>query len=374
MFMDFEDRLEQMRSKVGQLAGDLATEEATKNALVMPFIKDILGYDVFNPLEVIPEFTADQGIKKGEKVDYAVKQHGSIQILIECKRAGDELGFKHASQLYRYFSVTEARIAILTNGIRYQFFTDLDAANRMNKNPFMEVDFTNFNWRLSDEIRKLSKNDFDLGDVITAAGELKYTNRIKKLIAEEFSQPSEEFVVLFAGKVYDGRLTQKAKEEFRDIVQRATAQFLNDNLNERLKGAVRDDYTQRSSALNRQEETEQEEGQGPQIETTAEELQGFYIVRAILSDQVDINRITERDTLSYFGVLLDDNNRKPICRLHFNRSQKYIGLFDKDKKETRYPIRSPTDIFQYKGQLREAIGYYDVPDTDEDPESEMVGS
>src|SRR5690606_11868372 len=130
--------------------------------------------------------------------------------LIECKRAGDELGFKHASQLYRYFSVTEARIAILTNGIRYQFFTDLDAANRMNKNPFMEVDFTNFNWRLSDEIRKLSKNDFDLGDVITAAGELKYTNRIKKLIAEEFSQPSEEFVVLYAGKVYVGRLTQKA--------------------------------------------------------------------------------------------------------------------------------------------------------------------
>ncbi|MBA4720317.1 MAG: type I restriction enzyme HsdR N-terminal domain-containing protein [Alcanivorax sp.] len=372
--MDFEDRLEQMRSKVGQLAGDLATEEATKNALVMPFIKDILGYDVFNPLEVIPEFTADQGIKKGEKVDYAVKQHGSIQILIECKRAGDELGFKHASQLYRYFSVTEARIAILTNGIRYQFFTDLDAANRMDKNPFMEVDFTNFNWRLSDEIRKLSKNDFDLGDVITAAGELKYTNRIKKLIAEEFSQPSEEFVALFAGKVYDGRLTQKAKEEFRDIVQRATAQFLNDNLNERLKGAVRDDYTQRSSALSRQEETEQEEGQGPQIETTAEELQGFYIVRAILSDQVDINRIAERDTLSYFGVLLDDNNRKPICRLHFNRSQKYIGLFDKDKRETRHPIRSPTDIFQYKEQLRVTIGYYDVSDTGQDLESEMAGS
>ncbi len=357
MSMDFEDRLEQMRAKVGQLAGELSTEEATKNALVMPFIKDILGYDVFNPLEVIPEFTADQGIKKGEKVDYAVKQNGLVQILIECKRAGDELGFKHASQLYRYFSVTDARIAILTNGVRYQFFTDLDAANRMDKNPFMEIDFANFNWRLSDEIRKLSKNDFDLGDVINAAGELKYTNRIKKLVAAQFSNPSEEFVALFASQVYDGRLTQRTKEDFREIVQKATAQFLNDNLNDRLKGAVRDDYTQRPEPTTREDDSEE---QGPQVETTAEELQGFYIVRAILSDQVDINRIIDRDTLSYFGVLLDDNNRKPICRLHFNRAQKYIGLFDENKKETRHPISAPTDIFQYKDQIRTTISYYDT--------------
>ncbi|TMW13512.1 restriction endonuclease [Alloalcanivorax gelatiniphagus] len=355
--MDFEDRLEQMRAKVGQLAGELSTEEATKNALVMPFIKDILGYDVFNPLEVIPEFTADQGIKKGEKVDYAVKQNGLVQILIECKRAGDELGFKHASQLYRYFSVTDARIAILTNGVRYQFFTDLDAANRMDKNPFMEIDFANFNWRLSDEIRKLSKNDFDLGDVINAAGELKYTNRIKKLVAEQFSNPSEEFVTLFASQVYDGRLTQRTKEDFREIVRKATAQFLNDNLNDRLKGAVRDDYTQRPEPSMRDGSDEE---QGPQVETTAEELQGFYIVRAILSDHVDINRIIDRDTLSYFGVLLDDNNRKPICRLHFNRAQKYLGLFDENKKETRHPISAPTDIFQYKDQIRHTIGYYDT--------------
>lgn len=356
MSMDFEDRLEQMRTKVGQLAGELGTEEATKNALVMPFIKDILGYDVFNPLEVIPEFTADQGIKKGEKVDYAVKQSGSIQILIECKRAGDSLGFKHASQLYRYFSVTEARIAILTNGVRYQFFTDLDAANRMDKNPFMEIDFQNFNWRLSDEIRKLSKNDFDLSDVINAAGELKYTNRIKRLIAEQFREPSDDFVAMFASQVYEGRLTQKTKEDSRDIVQRATGQFLNDSLNERLKGAVKDDYAVRPSPPPSEEPLPDE---GPQVETTAEELQGFYIVRAILSDEVDINRIIERDTLSYFGVLLDDNNRKPICRLHFNRSQKYLGLFDSEKVETRHPINTPTDIFQFKDRLRETIGFYD---------------
>lgn len=157
----------------------------------MPFIMEILGYDVFNPLEVVPEFTADQGIKKGEKVDYAITKDGTVQILVECKRTCDPLGANHASQLYRYFSVTDARVAILTNGIKYQFYTDLDSPNRMDKAPFLELDFMNFNWRHTDELRKLSKADFDLSDVINAAGELKYTNKIKRLIAEEFNEPSE---------------------------------------------------------------------------------------------------------------------------------------------------------------------------------------
>lgn len=357
MSMDFEDRLEQMQARVAQLAGTLDTEEATKNALVMPFIREILGYDVFNPTEVVPEFTADQGIKKGEKVDYAVKQDNSVQLLIECKRAGDELGFKHASQLYRYFSVTDARIAVLTNGVRYQFFTDLDSPNRMDKNAFMEIDFANFNWRFAEELRKMSKNDFDISDVINTAGELKYTNRIKRLVAQEFREPSDDFVAFFAGQVYDGRLTQKTKDDFRETVQRATTQFINDSLNERLKGAVREDFSARPEPEPAEEA--QEESDTPQIETTAEELQGFYIVRAILSELVPISRIADRDTLSYFGVLLDDNNRKPICRLHFNRSQKYLGLFDSEKNETRHPIDSPTDIFRFKDEIRRTIGFYD---------------
>lgn len=358
MAADFEDRLEGMQVKVMQLRGALDTEEATKNALVMPFIKDILGYDVFNPLEVTPEFTADQGIKKGEKVDYAIKRDGVVQILVECKKAGAPLSFNHASQLFRYFSVTEARIAILTNGLQYQFFTDLDAPNRMDKAPFMEIDFTNFNWRLVDELRKISKNDFDLDDVLTVAGELKYTNRIKRIVGQEFASPSDELVALLATRVYDGRLTQKVKDEFRDIVQRALGQFVNEHINERLKGAVRDDYSERPASSEVQKEQPEDQG-GAQVETTAEELQGFYIVRAILSEYVDINRIVERDTLSYFGVLLDDNNRKPICRLHFNRSKKYIGLFDENKNETRFAIEAPTDIFNFKDELRRAVGYYD---------------
>lgn len=358
MSASFEDRLEEMQIKAMQLRGALATEEATKTALILPFIKDILGYDIFNPHEVIPEFTADQGIRKGEKVDYAIKCDGVVRILVECKRAGAPLSFDHASQLFRYFAVTEARIAILTNGLQYQFFTDLDAPNRMDKTPFMEIDFTNFNWRLVEELRKISRSNFDIDDVLTVAGELKYTNRIKKIVSQEFESPSDELIALLATRVYDGRLTQKVKDEFRDIVKRALGQFVNEHINERLKGAVRDDYSQRPSSAEVQPEQVPEKG-GAQVETTAEELQGLYIVRAILSEHVNINRIVERDTLSYFGILLDDNNRKPICRLRFNRSQKYIGLFDEKKNETRFPIEGPADIFRFKEELRRTVGFYD---------------
>lgn len=256
------------------------------------------------------------------------------------------------------FSVTNARIAILTNGIHYQFFTDLDEPNRMDKSPFMEIDFSDFNWRLAGELQKLSKSDFDLAHVINSAGELKYTNKVKQLIASEFTEPSEKFVSLFASQVYEGRLTQSIKDAFKETVQKAAIQFLNDNLNSRLKGAIRDDHIQAVSTTD-QPLTATSEEQAPQIETTVDELQGFYIVRAILADTVDIKRIVDRDTLSYFGILLDDNNRKPICRLRFNRSQKYLGLFDEAKNETRHPIGSLTDIYKFKDHLHKTLTFYD---------------
>src|ERR1044071_7269994 len=123
--MSFVEQLQALAIKTEKLCPVLETEEATKNALVMPLIH-MLGYDIFDPTEVIPEFTADVGIKKGEKVDYAVKKDGRLVMLFECKHCGAELNLKHASQLFRYFAVTEARIGVLTNGIIYQFYTDLE--------------------------------------------------------------------------------------------------------------------------------------------------------------------------------------------------------------------------------------------------------
>ncbi|MFL0806984.1 MAG: type I restriction enzyme HsdR N-terminal domain-containing protein [Oceanobacter sp.] len=354
--MDFVERLQSLSKKIEQVSGNLATEEATKNALVMPFLHSVLGYDVFNPDEVIPEFTADAGTKKGEKVDYALVKNGEIQILIECKKYGEKLTAKHASQLFRYFSVTSSRLAILTNGSEYQVFTDLDAPNKMDEKPFLILDLEDLDEHLIPELKKLTKSSFDVESVVGAAGELKYLSQIKRILEDQFSEPEEEFVRFFASRVYDGVLTAKVKNQFSGITAKALAQFLNDSINDRLKSAI-DSTVQHSISDSDIEENTADEPES-KIVTTEEELEGFNIVRAVLRQKLPVDRISHRDTQSYFGVLLDDNNRKPLCRLHFNAKQKYIGIFDDGKKETRHPIDSVEGIFDFCDQLLNTVDYY----------------
>ncbi|WP_300458870.1 type I restriction endonuclease [Desulfobacula sp.] len=159
--MSFDEKISALAEKIPSLINHLETEEATKNALIMPFIA-ALGYDVFNPKEVVPEFVADHGTKKGEKVDYAIIQENEVIILIECKQAKYNLCDANMSQLFRYFTVTKSRIAILTNGINYLFFSDLEAPNKMDSRPFLELDMLNLRKNLLAEVKKLGKEKFDL--------------------------------------------------------------------------------------------------------------------------------------------------------------------------------------------------------------------
>lgn len=348
--MDFIDQLKALAGKVPALCDILQTEEATKNALVMPFIR-ILGYDIFDPMEVVPEFIADVGIKKGEKVDYAIKKDGKIIMLFECKHCGGDLSIKHASQLFRYFTVTEARVGVLTNGVVYRFFTDLEAPNKMDDKPFLEVNMLDLNDAVVAELKKLTKPAFNIDDLMTAAGELKYTREIKKLLAEQMENPSDEFVKFCASKVFDRPLTPKWREYFHGLTKRGFTQLVAERINERLKSAMTGE-----TGMSSEESTAQNDGQ---VETTAEELEGFYLIKSLLRDVVDPNRIVHRDTQSYMGILLDDNNRKPIARLHFNRSRKYLGVFDENRKEERVPIDSLNDIFQHADKIRRVFAFYE---------------
>ncbi|WP_163392906.1 type I restriction endonuclease [Enterovibrio norvegicus] len=360
--MDFIERLQALSKKVSQVSDNLATEEATKNALVMPFLHSVLGYDVFDPNEVVPEFTADTGTKKGEKVDYALMKEGVVQILIECKKYGDPLSTKHANQLFRYFSVTNARIAILTNGSQYQFYTDLDAPNKMDEKPFLTLDLEELDEHVVPEIKKLTKSSFDVESVVDAAGELKYLNQIKKVLTEQFQEPEEDFVKFFTSKVYEGVQTAKVKNQFLEITTKALKQFLNDSINARLKSAMGGDVKESISTFEdaiEQSIDDKDIEEKSKVQTTEEELEGFNIIRAILRQKVEVQRIHSRDTQSYFGVLLDDNNRKPLCRLWFNTKQKYIGIFDDQRNETRHPIESVDDIFNFSEQLQSTISLYE---------------
>lgn len=361
--MDFSERLEALATKVRNQANAVETEEATKNAFVMPFISSILGYDVFDPLEVVPEFTADVGTKRGEKIDYAIVHDNEVQILIECKASLGELKLEHASQLFRYFATTNARLAVLTNGVVWQFYTDLDAPNRMDSKPFLVLDLRDIDDTLIPEIQKICKDSFDLESIINAAEELKYLGDLKRQIAGEFKSPSDEWVKFFTARVYDRPFTARVREQFTALVDKAGKQFLTEQVNDRLKAALGAGVVAKSDAIVESRITsepvvEEDLKKDSEIETTLEELEGYQIIKAIACAKVKPHRVTHRDQKSYFGVLLDDNNRKPIVRLHFNTKQKYVGVFDENKVETRRPIDSLDDLYEHADAIHETLERY----------------
>ena len=349
--MELQTQLKQLADKINQLKDKIETEESTKHAFVLPFI-NTLGYDTFNPLEVVPEYVADIGIKKGEKVDYAIVQNGDPIMIIECKNWKENLSV-HGSQLFRYFHVSKTRFALLTNGIQYQFFTDLDEQNKMDEKPFFEFDMASLKDSAVNEIAKFHKSNFDINKILDNASSLKYIKEIRKQIDIEIEKPSTEFTRLFTSKVYNGRLTEKVMEEFTELVQKAFGQLIGEKINERLHFAL-------NKEVIIQEKDQIEEPEATRVNTTDEELEAYRIVVAILRRKLPTSRIVYRDTQSYFGILLDDNNRKPLCRLHLNGGKKYIGLFNNDKNENRQPLENIDDIYNYENELLETVGLYEV--------------
>lgn len=348
--MDLHNHLNAIADKAEQLKDKIETEESAKHAFTLPFI-NALGYDTFDPTEVVPEFTADIGLKKGEKVDYAIFQNGSPILIIECKHWKQDLNV-HSSQLFRYFHVTKTRFALLTNGIQYRFYTDLEESNKMDEKPFFEFDITRLKETTIKEIEKFHKSKFDVSKIVDNASNLKYTREIKSLIDEEMVEPSPDFVKLFASRIYSGRLTANVLTEFTEIVSKAFSQIISEKVNDRL-----------NSALNKEEEKQKseeavEEVEESKIETTEQELEAYRIVVSLLRRNVNVDRIVHRDTQSYFGILLDDNNRKPICRLHLNGNKKYLGIFDENKKETKKHIESIDDIYNFESELLQTVEFY----------------
>lgn len=353
--MDFKDEIKQFSDRVEKLKDQIHTEEATKNAFIMPFIK-ALGYDVFNPLEVVPEYVADIGIKKGEKVDYAIIKNSIPTILIECKHWGESLD-PHNSQLFRYFHTTKAKFGLLSNGIIYRFYTDLAEPNKMDDKPFFEFNVTDIKDNQIEELKKFHKSYFNIESIQTIASELKYMNELKALIHVEFQSPSEGLVKHFAKQTYQGMLTAKMMEQFGGLTKRSLQQYINDLITERLKSALKKEDEAEQKAM--EQDAEISAANQTKVETTEEEMEAFLIVKTILRQKIKPTRIVHRDAQSYFAILLDDNNRKSICRLYLNGAKRYIGTFDEQKKETRNEILTVDDIFNYAEILQKTVTNFD---------------
>lgn len=343
--MEFIDKINTLKERAISLKDNLQTEEATKNALIMPFLT-ALGYDVFNPMEVMPEYTADAGIKKGEKVDYAILQNGKPIILIECKKTDNKSldVKKHATQLIRYFSTTDAKFIILSNGIVYKFFSDLDTPGKLDNDPFFVFNLTDFKDNHIETLSEFCKENFDIEKAFSNAGDLKYIKQFEEVIENEYKNPSDDFVKYLIDKsgICDGRKTNSIIAKHKKTTIEAFNLFMSKIMK-----------TSLDFSLNAKQDKENQYKHN-KIQTTLEELEGYATVKSILNGFTDLSRINYRDNSSYFNIIFDNNIRKTICRLYFNRSQKYIA-FVKDKKEERIPITSIDEIYKYSEKIKDKI-------------------
>jgi hypothetical protein len=356
------EQLTKLRNRA-ERNSELLTEEATKNALIMPMLKT-LGYDVFDPSIVIPEFTADFGVKKGEKVDYAIRIGGEIQILVECKPVNSDLATAHASQLYRYYSVTKARFGILTNGREWRFYSDLDVPNKMDERPFFIFSILEYNDQDLIEFEKFSASAFSVDGILAAASDLKLKSLISETLRQEFSTPSDEFTRMIGKRIHAGNLTAEIRARFSTLIVSCIADILRDQANQRLKAAidrpVGDAATLAGSGASSgvaSPQTAEAIAVPDSKNTTEEEFEAFRIIRAIVRRDIDSRRIHMRDAASYCAILLDNNNRKPIARLYLEGKKKRVGTF-KDRVETRHDIESVDDLYSLADEFVAATKGY----------------
>lgn len=353
-----DQKLNDLVKRIENYKERVTNEEMTKTAFIMPFF-EILGYDTRNPFEFVPEFTADIADLKGEKVDYGIFINDKVEFIVECKNWKEDL-LNHDKQLNRYFNVVDSHIGILTNGIQYKFFTDLEEPNKMDKNPFYEFNILDIKEKDLTQLKKFTKSTFDRSKILDTAEELKYLTLFKNNLKSEFDNPSDEFVNCVLTNTFDGIKTAKIKDKFRPIVKKAINEYFNEMLREKLESAFQLKVEDQSNEV--EITTETFDDKIPV--TTEEEISGFSIVKSLLLDSIsDIEKITYKDTLSYFNILFEDNTRKWICRLYFNSQNKYISFpiienGERTLKEEKIPLTNIFEISKYKSRLDDVLKLY----------------
>lgn len=351
--MDFAQRVKDLAQRSKHAAEHAMTEEATKTAVILPLIQT-LGFDVFNLNEVTPEFIADVGTKKGEKIDFALKIDGKPAVLVEVKPISMSLGSAQYSQLFRYFAVTDARLAILTNGRDIWFFSDTDEKNKMDKKPFFIFDLQSFDEAQIKDLSRFQKSVFNIDAVLEAASNLKFVKAAAEFLKAQIEQPSDDFVRLIARQMIDGSVTKTVIEQIRPVIPKALDELIRDRIQDKLNIAFRAEPAPTHDANTKGGDTAASD-----IETTVEETQAFYIIRAIGAKVLPIERVVMRDAKSYCSIIVDDTNRKPVCRLYFNgKSSKSIGIFDAEKVETKLPLNDLNQIFEYSSRLENVLKSY----------------
>lgn len=363
--MTFIDALKELSDKIPTYLPSVKLEAQTRTSLVEPFLR-ALGYDTSNPSEVVPEYGANfavHGSKQDNHVDYGILDaDGTPRIVIEVKHHRIQLnnGYK---QLASYFVATQAKLGILTNGLIYRIYTDLDRVNVLDLAPVLEIDLRSAPDALLSELKFLTKDEFDPAMIKSRGKDRRIVNGIKKVLREQLQEPvHEDLVRYFFRELNPGQtFTNKIKPIYQKYTHRALTQFIQDEIDLFLTKAR---STNVSESLSEPIlDSELEVNLGTTIETTDEELEAYAIVKMLLGSIIDADRLYLRDRLSYCNVLLDDNKNKPVCRFYFNGAQKAISVFDQpgetaSEREDKILISAIDDVMGLRDRLHSSLATY----------------
>ncbi|MEH2452613.1 type I restriction endonuclease [Nostoc sp.] len=320
---------EQVRKRADQVVG----EEATKMALIVPFL-NALGYDVYDPSEVMPEYVADFAIKKAgqfEKVDYALAINNNIVMLVEAKARGQKAE-AHDGQLSRYFNgLLTTKVAIVTNGVEYRFFTDLRDKNVMDKEPFFSFNILEYDTKDIDNLKFFHRDNFDVTAITNYAEEMVYVKGMTQLLGNLLRSPSEEFVRFLVAELgtvapsYEikGRMTGKVIDKFKPIVKKSIQGSLVELMTRSLSQEITQPVELEVEQEIEEEDKQQESQELPKIVTTAEEIEAFEKIKAITQTSRSYNfELQYKDTVSYFGINLVGKTTWWFLRLYLSSQKK----------------------------------------------------
>ena len=324
------------------------TEEATKTSYIMPFF-DMLGYNTKSPVEFVPEYDAEVGTRKGDKVDYCIIRDGEPIIIVEAKHHKENLD-NHFKQLYHYYATIHPKFAVLTNGVEYRFFTDIDNKNVMDTKPFFIFNALKFSEQDVNTLKKFRKNSFDVFSLGNVAEEMKYANQIKYAVKEIIEEPSDDFIRYILTDIHKGKKTQQLIDKLRPVVKGAIGKVVDELLATRL-AEIQERMKQEEPA---EAKPAVENDVISQINTTKEELEAFFNIKYILRNTVPWDKLHYRDAKSYFSILYDNKNYKWICRLRVEKANKYIIFPDGTPSGKTYPIDDLNDIFAFGDEIIES--------------------
>ncbi len=338
--------LKAFAEKAKSLKPVLKTEESAKTALVLPFF-NILGYDIFNPTEFVTEYVADVGIKKGEKVDYAILLDDEPAIIIETKKATENLT-KHYNQLYRYFSaVPNCKFAILTNGLIFQFYTDCLRPNILDDIPFLTINLENLTDANINELEMFRRANLNLITMKPKAKSLLAYQLVNKVITDVFLNPTPVLVEGILGSIDNATYVDFLNELSPNFVLESITQTYLNNTRASLT-PTKPRKTVTKTIISVQEEIEEVE----EIEQTLsmEELsfknQCILQVEALL-DKVSFVKQEEEKHCSFYRT----GETNFICTLLFKKMGDIVIVIPEGNYNKQYPIRQPSDILEYSDRF-----------------------